>query len=877
MVRKIVCFMFTFLLTVGVKYEAYAAVAAGDSLITEDFRAVWVATVANLDFPSKKDLSNDALKKEIDFIISKTAEMNLNAIILQVRPSGDALYDSSIFPWSEYLTGVQGNAPADGFDPLAYWVANAHANGLELHAWINPYRITHTSSGVADVSKLAAGNPARKNPSLAVAYKNALYYDPGLPESKKLIIDGVIEIIDKYEVDGIHLDDYFYPAQDFPDDSTYAKYGAGKTRDDWRRENVNDVVKGIQKAIAERKPEVRYGISPFAIWQNIASDPLGSETKGNEAYKYMYADTRRWVKEGWLDYICPQIYWYSGFEVADYLKLVKWWAGVCEGTGVDLYVGHAAYREDLEEAPVWKGEIVRQLEYNEATYPEIIKGSVFFRFNSLKADVGMQIKEFYSRKAPAAATEVPPVKMAQLSVVQPSKDFTTSENGFNFFGACVPGEELYINGQLVGNRTSEGFFSVYAALDMGANKFVFSQEGQTDIVRTITRNAPKPPTSTQWKEPAAVPVDKSSLTYATVSADTAWAYNSPSITPGSDNLLLKWQRDAVIATAGDDKWVKLSSGVWVEKKDVTVSKEDKLINNTLSNGKYSIDGNIHSIKWNASHYPVLNTVFDGKTLTVYFGLHTVAPGFAVPDGIKGDVFYKSVESGTKDGTAYYTFTVKDNVDVEGYYAVFQGGEFAINIRKRRALSPGTEPLSGFKFVLDAGHGNDDYGALGPMGRALAEKDINLSNVNRLAEKLKSLGAEVVSVRSADEFYSLQERVDISRGAAPDMFISMHANSVAETTDATSIHGITFWYRNTGSKPLADHLSAEAHDVNPMTTRKIFVYQSNFYVCRPSWCPSVLIETSFMCNIQDFAWMINPAKQEELANRLTIAILSYYVK
>ena len=369
---------------------------------TDGFRAVWVCSVINLDFPSRQGLGNAELKKEIDEIIKNARAMKLNALILQVRPSGDALYKSGFFPWSEYLTGVQGLAPADGFDPLEYWVAQAHANGLELHAWINPYRVTHTTAGITDVSKLANGNPAKTDPSRVVEYKGALYYDPGLYINKKLVINGVSEIIRKYDVDGIHLDDYFYPGADFGDDATYELYGRGIDKADWRRGNVNDIIRGIQRTVARYNhrydKNVRFGVSPFAIWMNSSSSPLGSDTRGNESYKNMYADTRRWVKSGWLDYICPQIYWYRGFEIADYAKVLDWWADVCEGTRVDLYVGHAAYREaDGANSEFWDGETVGQLMHNAKKHPDIVKGSIFFRYKSMLGDVGRQVSEYYSK------------------------------------------------------------------------------------------------------------------------------------------------------------------------------------------------------------------------------------------------------------------------------------------------------------------------------------------------------------------------------------------------------------------------------------------------------------------------------------------------
>ena len=182
-----------------------------------EFRGVWVSTVINLDFPSRPGLSNAEMKREIEYIVEHSRSLGLNAIILQVRPAGDAIYKSALFPWSKYLTGEQGLPPADGFDPLAYWIQQAHSHGMELHAWINPFRVTHPTSRILDVNLLHPANPARQRPHLVVTHGNALYFDPGFPESRQLIIDGVIELLRNYKLDGIHFDDYFYPARNFDD------------------------------------------------------------------------------------------------------------------------------------------------------------------------------------------------------------------------------------------------------------------------------------------------------------------------------------------------------------------------------------------------------------------------------------------------------------------------------------------------------------------------------------------------------------------------------------------------------------------------------------------------------------------------------------
>ena len=361
--------------------------------MNKEFRGVWVSTVANIDFPSKPGISVSEMKQEVDSIIAKTVETGLNAIILQVRPTTDAMYKSSIFPWSHYLTGTQGLAPEGDFDPLQYWIAQCRAANLEIHAWINPYRVAHMSQKLESLDLLAPNNPARQNPDWVVKYEGkdyngAWYFDPGIPEVRKLIIDGAAEIVNNYDLDGFHIDDYFYPGADFDDEKTFAKYGNGLDKADWRRECVSELIRGFHEV--SKKAGKKFGVSPSGIWMNKSSDERGSDTKGGEHYKSMYADTYKWIKESWMDYIVPQIYWHIGFEIADYKVLAPWWASVCENTNVELYIGMAAYRATNPEKTEFVGEMTRQLDFNKDMGKH--SGHVYFTYKSLLGHVGDEIK-----------------------------------------------------------------------------------------------------------------------------------------------------------------------------------------------------------------------------------------------------------------------------------------------------------------------------------------------------------------------------------------------------------------------------------------------------------------------------------------------------
>lgn len=357
---------------------AYAAQPAQDGM-----RGVWVATVANIDYPSRQGLTADELKSEADTILDNIAAMGLNTVFFQVRPSADALYQSDIFPWSCYISGTAGQAPDQDFDVLSYWVEAAHSRGLQLHAWLNPYRITR--SGQEELDALPETSPARQHPEWVVEYDGNYYFNPGLPAVQQLVVDGAAEIVRNYDVDGIHLDDYFYPGTDFNDAAAYERYGADfDDIDDWRRDNVNDLIATLDETLHAINPELAFGVSPAGIWDNKADNPKGSETNGRSSYREIYCDSVEWIKRGTVDYICPQLYWSIGYEIADFEVLVDWWQDVVSTSDVALYIGIGAYRAaEAEPGDIWYGtaELERQLEMLDNSID--IQGEVFFSYSSL--------------------------------------------------------------------------------------------------------------------------------------------------------------------------------------------------------------------------------------------------------------------------------------------------------------------------------------------------------------------------------------------------------------------------------------------------------------------------------------------------------------
>lgn len=303
-----------------------------------EFRGAWLHTVYQSQYKSQTTAQNKAyLCRQLDSL--KLA--GVNAVLFQVRPQSDAFYASKYEPWSRFLTDG-GKAPAPYWDPLEFMVEETHKRGMELHAWLNPYRVISSAK-----QTLPKGHIYHKHPERFVRYDNKLYFDPGLPENRNFIVKVVDDIISRYDVDGIHFDDYFYPypvkGKEFPDTKSYAKYGKGMKRDDWRRKNVDLLIEDIHKLIAENKPWVRFGISPFGIWRNKTSDPRGSETNGLQNYDALYADVLLWEEKGWIDYLLPQLYWELDHKAASYRTLVEWWNRNA-GYNRHLYVGQDVER-----------------------------------------------------------------------------------------------------------------------------------------------------------------------------------------------------------------------------------------------------------------------------------------------------------------------------------------------------------------------------------------------------------------------------------------------------------------------------------------------------------------------------------------------------
>ncbi len=361
-------------------------VSAQEYTLKREFRGVWVATVVNIDYPPKANKNTGVQKYEYINMLEDFKKMGINAVVFQVRPSADAFYESSFEPWSEYLTGTQGLAPEPaGYDPLKFMIEEAHARGMEFHAWLNPYRATFN----LDTTNLADKHIFNTHRDWLVKYGKRFYFKPHRHEVRDHITNVIGEIVEKYDVDAIHFDDYFYPYKiqglPYPDSLDYEMTkGAINDIDDWRRQNVDLLIQQVSEKIKDIKPFVQFGISPFGVWRNKSLDPVyGSNTRaGQTCYDDLYADVLKWMRNEWIDYIVPQLYWHIGFSVADHQTLVDWWAK--NAFGRNLYIGHAAYKVGDPKTVDWldPSEIPSQVRLNREVFNT--QGSIYFSAKSIR-------------------------------------------------------------------------------------------------------------------------------------------------------------------------------------------------------------------------------------------------------------------------------------------------------------------------------------------------------------------------------------------------------------------------------------------------------------------------------------------------------------
>ncbi|WP_340202503.1 glycoside hydrolase family 10 protein [Ascidiimonas sp. W6] len=390
-----------------------------------EFRGVWIATVVNIDWPASG--ADDLIKKKTDFLklLDFYQQLHFNAAIIQIRTAGDAFYPSEFAPWSRFLTGKEGASSPDYEHLLPWMIEETHKRGMEFHAWLNPYRATFD----LNTNILSDTHDFNTHPEWMVKYGKKYYYNPGLPDVQNHLLNIINEVVENYDIDAIHFDDYFYPytikGEVFNDLEAYQNYaGEGMSIEEWRRDNINILIKNTHAAIKAQKPWVTFGISPFGVWRNASKDPLGSDTRaGQTTYDDLYADALKWIKNGWIDYIAPQLYWSLHYPPASHSKLIDWWSKNTKDT--QLYIGNGPYkiRNNADKAWKKKKELPKQLSLARTTAQ--VDGNIFFSAKSLtekNKDVVKHLKRKYykypaltpPKKKDPVAFDAPTIKKASL-------------------------------------------------------------------------------------------------------------------------------------------------------------------------------------------------------------------------------------------------------------------------------------------------------------------------------------------------------------------------------------------------------------------------------------------------------------------------------
>jgi uncharacterized lipoprotein YddW (UPF0748 family) len=411
--------------------------------LQREFRGVWIASVANIDWPSSPGLPASQQQAELLAMFDRAVELNLNAIIFQIRPMADALYESPYEPWSEYLTGTMGSPPDVAYDPLEFAIAEAHRRGLELHAWFNPYRARHPSAR----SEISADHISQTRSDIVREYGRHLWMDPGEPDVQDQTVRVILDVVRRYDVDGIHIDDYFYPYRerdaageliDFPDDPSYTRYASQRgtlSRDDWRRDNVDRLVERLHREIRAEKPWVRFGISPFGIWR----PGYPSQIQGFDAYDQIYADARKWIVSGWMDYWTPQLYWPIAQTPQSFPVLLNWWVEQNQH-GRHIWPGAIPNRvADTSQQPWLPSEVVGQIHVTRG-HPGA-SGLVHFSMRSLMRDDSGLVEAL--KAGPYATQALPPATtwLPAPPVGEPRVSLRPLTDGGAEVGLEMPGSE----------------------------------------------------------------------------------------------------------------------------------------------------------------------------------------------------------------------------------------------------------------------------------------------------------------------------------------------------------------------------------------------------------------------------------------------------
>lgn len=886
---------------------------------------VWISSVLNLDYPSKQGLSADQLRQEADSILETMAQNDLNTAFLQVRPCADALYRSQIFPYSVYLTGRQGGSP--GMDPLEYFVEKAHEKGIAVHAWINPYRITKGAPGSieAGLGQLAEWHPARQNPQwVRLGSDGNLYFDPGLPQVRQLILDGALELAKNYAVDGIHLDDYFYPAGNFDDSAAYGQYGGGKSLEEFRRGSVNELISLLNEKLHKQNPKLLFGVSPAGIWANESSMPEGSKTAGGQSYFDQYADSRAWVKNGWVDYISPQIYWYCGQEGSDFKVLTQWWRQQVKGTQCRLIPGLAAYKAMAEDtASPWYG--TQELRTQLAILEENEKSWILFRYGNLAQNQQML----------ACVKQTKGVPGGKLELARPAEDCASATQAFYFCGTSDASKPLKINDIVVTQRDAAGRWGCLVPLEWGSNHFTI-QNGENTLTRTVFRKeqsetapletgerwlqqgesaeffypAPTgskvslwlggksyalwkkkpggysqtlPPfqgakdTVTDFSHPLYVSSRRGVLSAeiaphcvcvigravslgCTVTQDLCDVYHEPRAGEGCKDFLRKGM-NLVVERMENDKVLCRNVG-WVAKDAVKLFQDTAVGASKIKPVSAEYREGSARFVFESEKIPAASCSYENGVLSLRFFN-------AVSDRLpQGEAVAKALAQ-IEEGDLIYQVTLND-FSPAGWYWQIEGKKLILTVRPKKKCEQGS--LKGLKIMLDAGHGGAAAGAYG-CEKELPEKQVNLALAKQLKKRLEEQGAQVMMTRESDEEVSLRGRFLKSFQEMPDVFLSLHSNSAADDQDLTNLYGVGLYCRQPVTKELAGQIesafSQTGRPVMPLTE------DSRLYVCRQDFTQAILIENGFLPNPNEFEEITSPERTKVFCEAVVNGLMAYY--
>lgn len=895
----------------------------------KEMRGVWLSSVKNLDFPSDTGLSVKQLKSELDAVVTNCIANDLNTIFFQVRPYADALYKSSIFPWSEVLSGTQGKAPADGFDPLAYLLEKAHSKNIDVHAWINPYRIG--MGGVEQViSSLSPDNPAIEHPEYRVECSDGgVYFNPALPEVRTLIINGVLEIIQNYDVDGIHFDDYFYPyeVEDYPDSEDFQKYGVQfDTIEDFRRNNVNLLIEAVSKAIKSIKPNVSFGISPFGIWDNKEDNPEGSDTSGMSSYSAIFADSRYWVQQGLLDYICPQVYWSFENTAAPFKIVCDWWDELCSRYDTDLYIGLALYKLGTEE----KGfddssQIQRQLKYINGL--SNVDGCVFFRYGCLDL---LTLHERENKKL--ITTEA---FTTNSLLITSSKSYSTEDATVNITGVANINQPLTVNGKNI-EYTEHGYFSSYHQLDIGINTFKVKNGDMTETVsvtrKPVSSNVEMHNTcfvkgssypngdcklysgeSVEFSvkalskakvfleingEPTELTSSSSENGISTFSA----TLNLPNINTGNFNF------DSICfyATLDEQRYegeplsIKVISSTetlftlnesYVFNGPGTGSQMDnyQLPASCAVNATGYVDGyyRLESGKWISEENVALSST-DADSLKID---PTKYEKFTLKFDRTPEFISRVSDSGVLTLNLYGSFTLDEcpkivrqisngvgmtlvfdtDYEVTGFYVAPENDEtLSVYLYKKQS-----DGIKGKTIVIDVGHGGEDSGALGPVGsHGASESELNLALSYMLKQKLESLGAVVYMTRKDNSSLPLVKRAELIRSYSPDLSISIHHNSTSTSSDYNKASGTLILHSRETAVEFCNEL--EKNIESGLSVKCEGIKAQSLAVCREYRFPALLVECGYVCNPSEYEILLTESYKKDLCDNIVKSVSNYFL-